>query len=117
MTSYFSFFSLAIGLVFLTQSCPPQMAKEVVSYTEDCHEDRKTQEELTNQQGTIAKVGQQFVILVAGEAGSRYLPCNLEEKYQVDATKIVFGGKVKEVYPQERWPATPFVLSTLKAVE
>lgn len=113
MNFYFSFLSVALGLVFLTQACPPQAAKQAVNYNEDCHEDRKTQQALTDQQGTIAQVGDQFVLLLSGEPSTRYLPCNLEEKFQVADTKVTFSGKVKEVYPQERWPATPFVLTTL----
>ena len=111
--SFFSLIGIAFGFIFLSQACPPPSPKGEVRYTKDCHPDRQTQSELANKKGILQKAGQEFVIILAGEESTRYLPCNLEEKFKVENSKVVFSGKVKEIFPNERWPGTPFVLSSI----
>ena len=78
----------------------------------DCLADRKNQETLTNQQGSIIQVANQYVIL-SQDGDSRYLACNLPATYKKEGEKVVFTLIVKEIYPNERLMATPAYLTEI----
>lgn len=80
----------------------------------DCLADRKNQETLANQQGSIIKVAEQYVIL-SKDGVSRYLACNLPETYKKEGEKVIYTLIVKEVYPNERLIATPAYLTELSS--
>jgi len=79
----------------------------------DCLADRKNQETLANQKGSIIKVAEQYVIL-SKDGDSRYLACNLPETYKKEGEKVVFTLIVKEIYLNERLMATPAYLTEIK---
>ena len=78
----------------------------------DCLAERKNHETLANQQGSIIKVGEQYVILSI-DGVSRYLACNLPETYKKEGEKVMYTLIVKEVYPNERLMATPAYLTEI----
>ena len=66
----------------------------------DCLSERKSQETLTNQQGSIIKVAEQYVIL-SQDGNSRYLACNLPETYKKEGLIIKYTLIEKEIFPNE----------------
>lgn len=79
----------------------------------DCIPDRKNQEKLANQQGSIIKVSGEYIIL-SQDGNSRFMPCNLPESYKRKGEKVIFTLIVKEVFPNERLIATPAFLTEIK---
>jgi hypothetical protein len=97
-------------------SCKPFLGKsghDGLSVS-DCLPDRKNQETLESQKGSIIKVADQYVIL-SQDGNSRYLACNLPEKYKKEGEKVVYTLIVKEVYPNERLIATPAYLTEISS--
>lgn len=78
----------------------------------DCLADRKNQETLTNQQGSIIQVADQYVIL-SQDGDSRFLACNLPKTYKKEGEKVTFTLIVKEIFPNERLIATPAYLTEI----
>ena len=80
---------------------------------DDCHSDRETTEVIDNQKGTIMKVSEDMYLIALenSDNNTRYSPCNLDDKWKVADKKITFSGMVKEIFPNERWPGTPFVIT------
>ncbi|MBK8625790.1 MAG: hypothetical protein IPN86_09590 [Saprospiraceae bacterium] len=78
----------------------------------DCLNERKSQETLRNQQGSIMQVADQYVIL-SQDGNSRYLACNLPETYKKEGEKVSYTLIVKEIYPNERLIATPAYLTEI----
>ena len=48
---------------------------------------------------------------------SRLSLCSLPEKFRKDGIKIIFSGEIKEIYPNERWAATPLKITDFDIVE
>ena len=116
MNSYslFSLVGLVLGLIFLTQSCPPpRETSKTQHFSEDCYPDRKTVSGITRVTGRILKVGSIYAIALIDDDSRRYGPCNLTEQWQEEGKVVIFSGDVKEIRPNERWPATPFVLTMI----
>ena len=82
---------------------------------EDCFEDRKTVKKHTNISCTVVQMGvtDEFY-LQAAEASVRYKPCLIPPEFRVDKMKVICSGLEKEIYPNERWPGTPFAISEIK---
>ena len=116
MKSYFlfSFAGLFFYLLILSRACTPQHSGNDQNYQTDCFADRQTMDEIDATTGVVTKVGQEFILIVDTDTQIRYLACNLENEFKIDQLKVVFGGKVKEIFPNERWPATPFVLTFIR---
>jgi hypothetical protein len=83
--------------------------------TVDCMPDRKSQESMTNQYGSIIKVAEQFVLQTDGE-NQRFIACNLPESYHKEGLKVNFSILIKEIFPNERWAATPVVLQEINPI-
>ncbi len=97
-------------------SCKPFLGKsghDGLSLT-DCLADRKNQETLSNKQGRIIQVADQYVIL-SQDGDSRFLACNLPETCKKKGEKVVFTLIVKEIYPNERLIATPAYLTEISS--
>ena len=78
----------------------------------DCLNERKNQETLTNQNGSIIQVAEQYVIL-SEDGNSRYLACNLPETYKKEGLKVKYTLIEKEIFPNERHIATPCYLTKI----
>lgn len=102
---YVSF--VILGLI-LTSTCNRSSTK-----VDDCHSDRETTEVIDNQKGTILKMSDDMYLIVLenNDNSTHYSPCNLDGKWKVAGKKITFSGMVKQIFPNERWPGTPFVIS------
>ncbi|MEM7716150.1 MAG: hypothetical protein AAF349_21680 [Cyanobacteria bacterium P01_A01_bin.68] len=48
---------------------------------------------------------------------SRLSLCSLPEQFRKDGLKIIFSGEIKEIYPNERWAATPLKITDFEVVE
>lgn len=97
---------LFLGL-FLATTC------HVFTKADDCHSDRKTTETIKDQSGTILELGDDLWVIALNNSANntRYSPCNLTDEWKVSNKMITFSGKVKEIYPNERWAGTPFVIT------
>jgi len=107
---------LVVGLCLLLMiSCKSFLGRsghDGLSLT-DCLADRKNQETLRDQKGSITKVAEQYIIL-SEDGNSRYLACNLPETYNNEGEKVTFTLVVKEIFPNERLIATPAYLTEIK---
>ena len=106
---YFFGSILSILLVVAAQDCGKKATDE------NCFSERKTIKTLASVEGVIEKVGKDmYVIFADGYNNQRYSPCNLQEIWKVDGKKVLFSGKEKEAYPNERWAGLPFVISMIQ---
>jgi len=97
---------LFLSLLFVDSKCNEQAI--------DCYKDRSTTEKISNVEGFITKKIGSFFISVDNDASKSYQPCNLSTEYEEEGMKILFSGKVKEIYPHERRAGSPFVISEIK---
>jgi hypothetical protein len=74
---------------------------------------RKTVGSVKNQQGKIERVGDIYRIVTKD---SSIVPCNLPDAFKQDSKTILFSGELKEIYPNERWAATPFKITAIKSL-
>ena len=79
----------------------------------DCMPDRKSQKVKEDQTGSILLVAEQFVIL-STDGNSRYLACNLPDTFKKERIKIKYSLVTKEIFPNERWIATPAYLTKIE---
>jgi hypothetical protein len=84
---------------------------------------RKSVNTLVEQTGIVTKLqdpsrtdASLFVIQMPGEA-IRYIACNMPESAKVDGMKITFDAEVKEIYPEEKWMASPLKLLKIHNME
>lgn len=80
----------------------------------DCLPERKSEDTLSTQIGTIIEVAEQFVIL-SQDGNSRFLACNLPDTYKKSGIKVTYSLIVKEIYPNERLIATPAFLTEISS--
>ncbi len=106
---------LIIFFVVTIVSCKTSVDKPVVESLSisDCYAERKNEDILTSQSGSIIKVADQFVIL-AQDKYSRYMCCNLPDSYKKEGVMINYSLIVKEIYPNERLIASPAYLMDIK---
>ncbi len=90
--------------VTVSQASPPKLAQLSAKCSYD---DRKTVETVKNKKGKVTLVGDTYVIVSEGTDGARYATCNLPDAFKTEGKTITFSGEVKEIYPTERWAATP----------
>ena len=106
------FFCFCLLLMISCKSFLGKSSHDGLSLT-DCLHDRKNQDTLTNQQGSIIKVAELYIIL-SDDGNSRYMACNLPETYKKEGEKVTCTLIVKEVFPNERLMATPALLTEIK---
>ncbi|MFE1747407.1 hypothetical protein [Coleofasciculus sp. H7-2] len=94
--------------VTISQSSPLAQLSSKCSY-----DNRKTVETVKNQKGKVTLIGDTYVIVSEGNDGTRYATCNLPDAFKAEGKAIVFSGEVKEIYPTERWAATPFKITAI----
>lgn len=81
-----------------------------------CYEDRKVTEEMENLMLTCMMIGEDY-FLKNENGNKRYLVCNSDDvKLEVDKTYIV-NGLIYEMKANERWPGTPFQLTSIKILK
>ena len=83
---------------------------------EDCFPDRKKIKTHQMREGVIKEVMTDFFAITVGDS-ERYGPCNMDVKWKVDGKKVKFRGIEKEIFPNERRAATPFVLADIQEVK
>jgi len=81
--------------------------------TQDCMPERKDQETLSDEKGSIIKVAEYYIIL-SNDGNSRYLPCNLPDTFKQEGQKVKYTLITKEIYPNERHMATPCYLTKIE---
>ena len=91
----------------------PGLSDTIKLIQNDCYPDRKSIQNHEDLIGTIIKLSDQYIIL-ANNGESRFTACNLPESVQTDSLGVKFSLIEKEVYPNERWMATPAVLSHIE---
>ena len=79
-------------------------------------DDRKTVKIMKNRVGII-KDGSILTEDNLTNFESRLSLCSLPEEFRKDGLKIIFSGEIKEIYPNERWAATPFKITDFEVVE
>lgn len=82
----------------------------------DCLPERKDIKTHQMKEGVVKEVMQGFFAITVGDS-ERYSPCNLDTKWKVDGKKVKFKGIEKEIFPNERRAATPFLLTEIKEVK
>lgn len=88
-------------------------SKSVQLSSECALDDRKTVQTVKNQKGKVVLVGNTYVLVTEGNNGTRFAACNLPDALKTDGKAILFSGEVKEIYPTERWAATPFKITAV----
>lgn len=80
------------------------------------YDNRKTLEVMREQVGIVTQMANPaspemplYVIQIPGQA-LRFTACNMPDAIKHDGTKIVFDGERKEIFPEERWIASPMKL-------
>jgi hypothetical protein len=94
----------------VSQTSPSTLAQLSSTCTYD---DRKTVETVKDKKGKVTLVGETYVIVTEGNDGTRYATCNLPDAFKVEGKSITFSGEVKEIYPTERWAATPLKITAI----
>jgi len=79
----------------------------------DCHTDRKTVSNISNNAGEIFMIDNVNFGIRSSAAAQPLMPCNLPEKLQKPGIKIIFSGAVKETKLEELWAGQPFVLTSI----
>lgn len=82
--------------------------------TSDCMSERKSIDTILISDGSIIKVSDQFILL-SNDGNQRYLACNLPESYKKEGQKMTCLVVVKEIFPNERWMATPAYIQEIKS--
>ena len=81
----------------------------------DCtYGNRRTVDTVKNQKGKVMLIGGVYTILTEGNNGIRFGACNLTDALKKDGQAVLFSGEVKEIYPNERWAATPFKITAIE---
>ncbi|MBD2744521.1 hypothetical protein [Coleofasciculus sp. FACHB-1120] len=96
--------------VTISQTSPSKLAQLSSTCTYD---DRKTVETVKDKKGKVTLVGETYVIVTEGQDGTRYATCNLPDSFKAEGKAITFSGEVKEIYPTERWAATPLKITAI----
>jgi hypothetical protein len=83
------------------------------------YDNRKTTQMLIEQVGIVTQMANPanselplFVIQIPGEA-LRYTACNMPDAIKKDGLKITFDGERKEIFPEEKWIASPLKLTQI----
>ena len=82
----------------------------------DCFPERKNIKTHPMTEGIVKEVMSDFFAITVGDS-KRYSPCNMDAKWKVEGKKVKFKGIEKEIFPQERRAATPFLLLQIEAVD
>lgn len=82
----------------------------------DCFPDRKNIKTHPMTEGVVKEVMTGFFAISVGDS-ERYSPCNLDEEWKIDGKKVKFKGIEKEIFPNERRAATPFVLHEIQEIK
>lgn len=83
---------------------------------EDCLPDRKDIKIHQMREGVVKEVMSDFFAITVGNS-ERYDPCNMDAKWKADGKKVKFTGIEKEIFPNERRAATPFLLTEIQEVK
>lgn len=105
-------FLLFFGLLFFGCSKNTKPEHTVQAVLTDCMPDRKDVGILNDQEGTVTLIADKFVI-VPSDPSMRFGPCNLSESFRVEKTKVRFSVVLKEIFPNERWIASPCYLTKI----
>lgn len=105
-----------ISFLLLLFTCSCHQKATSIEKFEDCFSDRKNIKTHPMREGIIKEVMPDFFAITVGDS-ERYGPCNLASKWKEDGKKVKFQGIEKEIFPNERRAATPFVLQKILATE
>ncbi len=89
--------------------CPPHC----IPVTDSCLTSRSTTGTLNQVQGNILYKGNDMWTIAISKTDHIY-PCFLPSTLKVNGLAIEISGNIKEIYPYERWPGTPFQLHCYK---
>jgi hypothetical protein len=77
----------------------------------DCHSDRKTVGQLKSVHAKITSEGAEWTLVPIDDDSQRYGACNMVDFEFEEGQEVVFSANIKEILPNERWAATPIVLT------
>ena len=106
---------LSFAVILLIFACDSVEWDEPEMESAFCLTDRKTVEVVKDIPGTIKKSGD-FYLIESSASGqpSVFAPCNLPVDYQKANLNVVFSGKQKEIFPNEKWAGFPIELIKIK---
>lgn len=84
--------------------------------TSDCFPDRQNQDTVQVSAGTIEKAGDTYYI-ISVEGNRKYSPCNMPEACKTKGLNVQCVVIKKEIFPNERWHATPSMLQSISIKE
>lgn len=96
-----------------SESTAALQSKSLPISSECAFDTRKTVQTVRNQKGKIKLIGNSYVIITEGNNEIRLTACNLPDALKIEGKTILFSGEVKEIYPNERWIATPFKMTAV----
>lgn len=113
MYKYLSFAALFLMLF----SCDSEQWDEPELASAFCYPNRQTVEVIKDQPGTVQQLGDGYFIEIDQASSTmRFAPCNLPEDFKQNNLSVVFSGKQKEIFPNERWAGMPLELIKIKKV-
>lgn len=114
--------SIVTASLILVNSCNQTKAVSVNQFqnitveTSDCFPDRKNQDTVQVSLGTIEMTGDSYYILSI-DNNRRYTPCNMPDACKTKGLTVECVVIKKEIFPNERWYATPAMLLSISIKE
>ena len=113
---------LNILLVFIVQlsNCSKGIKNKNKIFNEfgTCHNDLKTTSVIEKGKGKIIKVSDElWAIVPEGQENMRYGICQIPEVLKIDNLEVIYSGDIKEITPNVRYAASPFVLKELEVID
>ena len=114
--------SFIVSSLLIASSCnqtrvvSEKQDQKITVDTTDCFPDRKNQDTVHVTLGTIETAGDSYYI-ISIEDNRRYSPCNMPDACKTKGLKVECVVIKKEIYPHERWHATPSMLKSISIKE
>jgi hypothetical protein len=114
--------SLIASTILIASSCNQtkklsvNQDQKIIVDTTDCFPDRKNQDTVQVTMGTVETAGDSYFI-ISLEDNRKYSPCNMPEACKTKGLKVECVVIKKEIFPYERWAATPSMLKSISIKE
>ncbi|MFW5760779.1 MAG: hypothetical protein ACOCXH_07370 [Cyclobacteriaceae bacterium] len=106
---------LSFAFLIFIFACDPVEWDEPEVASVFCLTERETVAVVKDMNGTVIKSGDVYLIeSISTENNLVFAPCNLPDEYKMNNLSIIFSGKQKEVFENEKWAGQPVELIKIK---
>ena len=107
----------ALTYMLNINQCHNTDTAQVDQSSEPCYTDREKTEEISEVRMICMMLGDGVLLHIDGNKSKRYSVCN-QTKYTFEEGKAyTISGICYKVKPNERWPGTPFQITSLMLLE